>query len=317
MIRILIPLDGSSAAEEALHHSLLIARTFPAELILLRVVTEATNGTNARVDSVDLALCRYQAQAYLDGLLTKHARHGVLFRCEVAEGNPAETIVRFMKRIKPDLIVLTRYGRGNAQDFAAGGTAQKILSSAHCSALLLDPRKSIDPGESYHRILVPIDDDKESDCAVAIATMIAEIHAASLVLLQVIDEPRLPRGFPATAHACQLVRDMQHIIRQEAERRLLDLTTKIPQQIPVETRVLMTSETALAIECTAEDCDCDLLLLHCTDTAARGSCRYSSINHSLIQYSQRPMFILQSCASEGFTSNFRSVYIDEQRREAG
>lgn len=317
MIRILIPLDGSSAAEEALNHALLIARTFPAELILLRVVTESDDGTSVRADSVDLALWRHQAQAYLDGLIARHAAPDMSVRCEVAEGNPAETIIQFMTRTKSDLLVLTRYGRGNAQNFATGGTAQKIMSSTNCSVLLLDPRRPIDPDLSYHRILVPIDEGKDSDCAVAIATMIAEIHAASLLLLQVIEEPRLPRGFPATVHARQLVNEMQQIIRQEAERRLHELAAKIPRHITVETRVLVSSEASFAIESTAEDYNSDLLLLHTLDSGPEGGRRYGSVNQSLIQYSHRPLFILQTSAGEGFTSNFRSVYIDEQRREAG
>jgi len=317
MIRILIPLDGSSAAEEALNHALLIARTFPAQLTLLRVVAESVGGSAGRIDSVDLALCRYQARAYLDGLLAKYADRHVEIRCEVAEGNPAETIVRFMTRTKPDLLVLTRYGRGNAQDFAAGGTAHKIISSMKCSALLLDPGKPIDPDQSYRRILVPIDEDKDCECALAIATMIAEIHESSMALITVVDEPRLPRGFPATVHARQLVTDMRQIIRQEAERRLRDLAARIPGHIPVETRVLLSPEIPLAIESMAEECDSDLLVLHNTVSGREDGCRYSPVNPSLIQYSHRPLFILQSCASEGFSSNFRSVYIDEQQREAG
>jgi len=317
MIRILIPLDGSNAAEEALNHALLIARTFPAELTLLRVIAESEGGSASRIDSVDLALYRYQAQAYLDGLHVKYADRQVSIRCEVAEGKPAETIVRVMTRTKPDLLVLTRYGRGNAQDFVAGGTAHKIISSTRCSTLLLDPGKHIDPDRGYRRILIPIDEDKDSECALAIATMIAEIHEASLVLLHIVDEPRLPRGFPVTVHARQLINDMQQIIRQDAERRLRDLAARIPNHVPIETRVLLSPEISLGIESTAEDCDCDLIVLHNTDSRHEDGCRYSSVNPSLIQYSHRPLFILQSCASEGFSSNFRSVYIDEQQREAG
>ncbi len=317
MIRILIPLDGSAAAEEALNHALLFARAFPAEITLLRVVGESDYGTRTRIDSVDLALWRYQAQAYLDSLAAKYADRQVVIRCEVAEGNPAETILQVAARTKPDLLALTRYGRGNARDFAAGGTAHKIISRTDCSALLLDPRKPIDPDQNYQRILVPIDEDRDSECALAVAAMLAEIHRASLVLLQVVDDLHLPRGFPVTAHARQLVNDMTQINRQEAERRLQNLICKIPADVPVETRVLVSSETPLALESTAEDCRCDLLVLHSPERRSDGGCRYLSVNPSLIQYSHRPLFILHSCASEGFASNFRSVYIDEQRREAG
>jgi len=111
MIRILVPLDGSTAAETALEHAVSIAKTFPAELILLRVTAESGAGAGVRTDSVDFALWRHQALAYLNGLLEKYATEGMSIRCEVAEGNPAETIIQFMSRIEPDLLVLTRYGR--------------------------------------------------------------------------------------------------------------------------------------------------------------------------------------------------------------
>jgi nucleotide-binding universal stress UspA family protein len=317
MIRILVPLDGSTVAEEALNHALLIAKTFPAELILLRVIAESDTGEAVRMDSVDFALRRHQAQAYLDRLLDKYATERMSIRCEVAEGNPAETIVRFMATTKPDLLVLTRYGGGNAQDFAVGGTAQKIISSADCSVLLLDPHNPIEPEKNYHRILVPIDDSKDSDCAVAVATMIAEIHDASLLLLHVIEEPCLPRSLPATLHARRLVNEMHRIIRHEAQRNLLELAAKIPKNITVETRVLVSSDTSFAIESTAEDHDSDLLLLHTVDAAPEGGRRNGSVNQSLIQYSHKPLFILQPSAGEGFASNFRSVYLDEQYLEAG
>jgi len=317
MIRILVPLDGSTAAETALKHAVSIAKAFPAELILLRVTAESDTGAMVRTDSVDFALWRHQALAYLTGLLGKYAAKGMSIRCEVAEGNPAETIIQFMSRIKPDLLVLTRYGRGNARDFATGGTAQKVVSSTDCSVLLLDPRSPIDPEQIYRRILVPIDDSKDSDCAVAVAAMIAEIHNASLLLLHVTEELHLPPSLPATRHARQLVNEMHRIVRHEAERRLSELAAKIPKQITVETRTLVSSDRSLAIESTAEDHDSDLLLLHTVDAGLEGGHRYGSVNQSLIQYSHRPLFILQSTAGEGLASNFRSVYLDEHCLEAG
>jgi nucleotide-binding universal stress UspA family protein len=317
MLQILIPLDGSAAAEEALNHALLIARTFPAELILLRVISEPGNGQPVRTDSVDRALCLHQAQSYLQGLLKKHATKDVLFRCEVAEGNAAETIVQFMARTKPDLLALTRYGRGNAHGFSAGGTAHKVISCASCSVLLIDPRVPIDCEQNYQRIMVPIDEAKESDCALAIAAMIAEIHHASLLLLQVIREPRLPGNFPATAHARQLLNEMMQITRCEANRRLQELAAKVPPQLTTETRALVSAETSVAIESTAEEYNCDLLVLHTDRNGAPRDRTYGPVNQSLIQYSHRPLFILSPPAGEGLASNFRSVYIDERCREAG
>ncbi len=317
MIRILIPLDGSSVAEQSLVHAIAISKTFPAELILLRVIAESDTEKTVRMDSVDFALWRRQAKTYLDGLLDQHATPDLPIRCEVAEGQPAETIVQFIASTKPDLLVLTRYGRGNAEDFATGGTAQKIVSSVDCSVLLLDPRGPTNSDDKYRRILVPIDDGKDSDCAVAVATIIAEIRDASLLLLHVTDEPHLPSGLPATRHARQLVTEMRRLIRHEAERRLRELAAKIPPKVAVDTRVLISPDISLAIESTAEEHNSDLLLLHTNGSQTEQGRRYDAVSQALILHSHRPLFILRPPAGEGLASNFRSVYLDEQRLEAG
>lgn len=318
MIRILIPLDGSSAAEESLTHAIAIAKTFPAELTLLRVIADADANTAVRTDAIDFALWRHQAQAYLDSLRDQHTTPDLPIRCEVAEGCAAEAIIRRVAKEKPDLLVLTRFGLGNAQDFATGGTAQKVVSSIDSSVLLLDPRHRRAENQCYRRILVTIDDSKESDCAVAVAAMIAERHDASLLLLQVAEEPHLPSGLPATRHARELINEMQRLIRHEAERRLRELAAKIPPQVAVTTRVLVSRDIALAIESSAEDHNSDLLLLHTSGAGTPTGPRYDSVSQALISYSHRPLFILRDPVKQGHASNFRSVYLNErQQRQAG
>lgn len=317
MLRILVPLDGSSAAEDALKHAISITKTFSAELILLRVIAEADSAAAVRIDSVDFALWRHQATNYLNSLIEHYATTKVSIRAQVAEGNAAETVVQFMRTEKPGLVVLTRYGSGNAMDFAAGGTAQKIVASAECSVLLLDPHKRMDPEVEYKRILVPVDGSKGSDCAVAIATMLADTHNASLVLLHVSEDPCLTKSIPATQHAQTLTNEMHRLIRHEAERRLGELATNISKKLVVERRVLVSSDPPFAIESVAEEDDSDLLLLHATTAGSTGNLRLGSINQSLIQYSHRALFILQPSAGEGFLSQFRSIYLDESHVEAG
>jgi nucleotide-binding universal stress UspA family protein len=316
MIKILIPLDGSSIAERAIYHAHAISKAFPAELVLLRVVADTDSSGTVRKDCVDFALWRRQAQAYLDGLAKDFSSEELTIRGEVAEGSPAATIVKYAKRTEPDLLVLSRYGRGNAREFAVGGTAQKIVTSVNCSILLLDPAKTVEPDKTYRRILVPIYDGRECDGVVGIAAMIAEIHGSSLMLLHVSDEPQLPRGLPPTRHSRQLVNEMHRIIRHAAQQRLQVLAAGMPGNIKVEKRILISMDPSLAIESTADDYNCDLLLLHSTNSGADLERRHNAVNQSLVQYSHNPLFILQSSGLEGFASNFRSVYLDRQSMEA-
>jgi nucleotide-binding universal stress UspA family protein len=317
MIKILIPLDGSSIAEQAIAHAIAISTVFPAEITLLRVITEPDSSASVHIDCVDYALWRHQAQAYLDSLVAKHANNKLTIDGIVTEGNAANTILQYAKKEEPDLLVLSRYGRGDARDFSVGGTAQKIVSGTETSVLLVDPAKSINIAGSYHRILVPIYDGKESDGVVAIAAMIAENHNATLLLLHVCEEPTLPRSLPATHHARQVVDEMRKIVRQGALQRLNALARRMPENVAVEKRVLVSTDPSLAIESTAADYDCDLLLLHSMNNCHDYGRYHSAINQSLIQFSHCSLFILQSSGIEGFASNFRSVYLDEQSKEAG
>jgi nucleotide-binding universal stress UspA family protein len=317
MIKILIPLDGSAVAEEALHHAIAIASVFPAELTLLRAITEPNRDASVHMDCVDFALLRHQAEAYLDDLATKYANDKLSIRGEVAEGRSANTIVHYANKNKPDLLVLSRYGRGNAKNYSVGGTAQKIVTSVHCSVLLVDPGTGIEAGKSYSRIFIPIYDGKESDGVVAVGAMIAETHNASLLLLHVCDEPQLPRSLPATSHARRTVDEMRKIVRDGALQRLDALTRRIPDSVTVEKRVLISTDPSLAIEATAADYGCDLLLLHSMNNCRDYGRYHSAINQSLIRFSRNSLFILQSSGIEGFASNFRSVYLEEQGQEAG
>ena len=317
MINILVPLDGSPSAEEAVSHAVSIAKTFSAEITLLRVIAEPETNTPVRSDSVDLALWGHQARSYLNRLIKKYGTEAVRLRAIVEEGDPAKTISQYLRKIDVDLLVLTRYGRGNADDFIAGGTAQKIISNANCSILLLDPRKSFDSKKGYQRILVPIDDSKDSDCSVAVAAIMAEISGASLLLLYVVETSDLPRTMPDTRHSRQLIGELYRLLEQEAQKRLQELGNKISRQLAVETRVLIARNLPIAIESAADDYNSDLLLLHSNGANGNIHQEYSSVNQSLIRFSHRPLLIMRSPTKEGRASNFRCVYLNDQHLEAG
>lgn len=316
MIRILVPLDGSTLAEQALIHALAIAKTFPAELTLLRVVADSDTGSAIRIDSVDSALWRRQAQAYLSKLANGYATSDLSIQCEISEGDPAESITKFIGERDSDLIVLTRYGRGNAEDFATGGTAQKVVSNAGCAVLLIDPHIEAKT-TSYRRIVIPVDDSKDSEYALAIGVMLAESHDASVLLVHVTEEPRLPRGIPITSYSRQVLNEMRRIIRCEADRRLRELCATIPDAVHADTQILISSNPPFAIDSTAEEFDSDLILLCARLPDEQQGWRYGTVIRSLLQYSHRPLLIMQPATDGQAGCNFRSVYLDEQRLDVG
>ena len=316
MIKVTIPLDGSVLAEKALDHAIAIANAFPAKLTLLRVIGNANSSDGMRTDAVDFARERRQAEIYLDKLSDQYRSSAVPIQTRVAEGVPADAITHYCTAHKPDLIVMTRHGAGNAVGFAVGGTAQMVIASTDCSVLLIDPQQT--PLDNrYHRILVPVDDSLDSEYVLALAGMIAQGHKASLMLLRVPDEPQLPTGCPANSHSSSLINDLRRLIRQHADLRLKELSSTIPDTVPVNTQLLMSADAPFTINAAADNSNADLIVIHAKAPNPDNAWRYGPLVHSLLQNTHRALLIVQPPTDCSVASNFRSVLLDEPHRDVG
>lgn len=100
--RILVPLDGSPEAEEALPHARSIASRFRSELILLRVDVPIPNLPESRYPPQ----IESTAEAYLRHVAEPMILKQLKVRPLVAFGDPAHEIVSCVDRLRVDLIVL-------------------------------------------------------------------------------------------------------------------------------------------------------------------------------------------------------------------
>ena len=140
---ILVPLDGSSLAEQALPHARAIALGVGAELILLQVISlsnigKVTLDTEVPIDfpTVEQQL-KERGGAYLDSVANTL---GVKTRTLVARGGAAATILDLLESEKVDLCVLTSHGHSGLSKWVHGSTAQKILDNSPCPVLLIRSR---------------------------------------------------------------------------------------------------------------------------------------------------------------------------------
>ncbi len=58
-------------------------------------------------------------------------------KCVVAEGHPAEQILRLIAAERVNVVVMGAHGMGVAERLLIGSTAEKVLSLAHCSVLVV------------------------------------------------------------------------------------------------------------------------------------------------------------------------------------
>ena len=134
--RILHATDFSAASGPAFRQAIAMARRDRAELLVLHVLSPpapmvADAYITPNVWNTLLRSQRASAQRRLDTLVDKARRaRGLL-----AEGVPADTIVRVARARGARLIVVGTHGRRGAARFFLGSVAARVVAAAHSPVL--------------------------------------------------------------------------------------------------------------------------------------------------------------------------------------
>ena len=140
--RIVVPLDGSTLAEQILPRVLALAKIEDAEITLLNVLIPHSYSQKEMVDSrlpwwdKDISL----AQAYLFRAAAKLRRGGAIVTTDIVIGeNVASAIGDFAGRERADLIAIATHGRGGLARLIRGSVADAVMHSSRLSMLVLKP----------------------------------------------------------------------------------------------------------------------------------------------------------------------------------
>jgi len=141
--RIIVPLDGSSLAEQSLEPALALAEVEHAQVTLLRVVTPAketaateagTAGASRRPAGID------EAEQYLAKVrMTVAARHVPVHSAVVVADDIPRAIAGFAEASDEDLIAIATHGRGMIARAIAGSVADRVMSEGMLSMLVVHP----------------------------------------------------------------------------------------------------------------------------------------------------------------------------------
>jgi nucleotide-binding universal stress UspA family protein len=148
---LLVPLDGSAAAERVLVHLEALAAAFGSKVTLLRATVSpeallaqstgagpAAGDIGAVVDPTPIVdIDREAAEEYLAGIAARLRGHGVTVDTETPEGPAATEIVERAKALGVSLICMTTHGRSGLGRVLFGSTADSVLRHAECPVLLV------------------------------------------------------------------------------------------------------------------------------------------------------------------------------------
>lgn len=200
---ILVPLDGSHRAEQALPVAAQLARASQGTITLLEIVDLTHNtiphGIGAPYISQDIIDDElYAARSYLDRWRQNSLLSGLVVQTQAVAGNPATAIVAQAAEPSIDLVVISSHGYTGMKRWLLGSVAEKVARHSLAPVLILRDGKPLHihkggDGKETVRALVPLDTSPRSqDALVPAAELVAAISTfkqGELYLTQMVVLP--------------------------------------------------------------------------------------------------------------------------------
>lgn len=292
--RVLVPLDGSQAAEESLAHAARLAHAYKSRLFLLQVLDVQRVPGQHRPEELDWRLLKIQALGYLNSLAERLAEEGLETECRVLEGRAPDQILEFIRDWRIDLVVLSAYGWGGESEFPMGGTAQKIIASPETSVMIARPTPgSVTPSTGYARVLVPLDGSQRAAWAVSLVSGMSDGVSPEIILLHVVVLPDMPRTRPRTREEEELRAKLVECNRRAAVAYLEDIRNRFAGSVDIRTRLEVSPHIVDTIKQVADSENVDLIALTAHGESGVGERDSGTICQSLVLSAIRPVLVLQ------------------------
>lgn len=238
MTTILVPVDGSVLAQQAIPYARALLRP-DDQVLLLRVVPLAESiaaaMTGTVIASEDEVSAMWKQAA--DGELAEAAGHAGIaadrIATEVAVGDPAEQIVAAAQAKPAEMIVMASHGRGAIGRAIFGSVADRVAHTATVPVMLVRPSKDHTDRPDFHvaRVVVPLDGSALAEEALPVAKRISTQLAVPIHLVRAIDPvsalPMAPSVTPIAPVSPEIATQIMNEIEAEAKGTLATVERKL------------------------------------------------------------------------------------------
>ena len=200
---ILVPLDGSQLAECVLPHAAAFARSFNAEIRLLRILEKNQVGASAQLfDLLNWQIQKTKANIYLEETKERFKESNIWAHAIILEGLVPEGITEYAQNQGVKLIILSSHGRHGLTQWGISSITQKTILSAPTSVLIVRAHQQnalageLSETPLYQRILVPLDGSQRAEYVLPIVMQLAHAHKPTIHLVHVVQTPEMARQMP-------------------------------------------------------------------------------------------------------------------------
>lgn len=239
---IVVPLDGSKNAENAVPFAALAARLYGAPVRFLHVADPEIIDTTK-----DFSAAREAFSSHAKALAE---RYGIdQYRADVAEGPPAAAILRYALESEARMIVLASHGRGGFHATFIGSVADKVVRGAR-RPILVVPGVGSPTLPDQRPVLVALDGSPEAEKGLKLARDLAAQMNAPLALVRAYSIPP-PVGIEFSYYSPEVLTSFQ----QATEDYLKQVA------LPGEQAYAVQASASIGIEETANQVDAGLVVM--------------------------------------------------------
>lgn len=244
MKTILVPLDGSTLAEQILPYVQVIAPLLGASVRLVQVVGEPVP-ESAFVESLtglygvsEPAAHQYErsrvaldetlamAESYLAARAVRLEDAGLRVSYDVQIGSAAEIIVDIARATHVNLIAMATHGYSGLRRWVLGSVADRVVRTATAPVLLIRATQYPQRSFALDRVLLPLDGSDLALQALPLARELASQSHAELVLVEAVSPeiesyPSLAME-PVTPYGTTL-----SMLHEHAQRNLTSLASQV------------------------------------------------------------------------------------------
>ena len=298
---ILVPLDGSQLAECVLPHAAAFARSFDAEITLLRILEKNQTGVSAQLfDLLNWQIQKTKATLYLEEIKARFMESNIQARAIVLEGLVPEGITDCAQNEGMKLIILSSHGRHGMTQWGLSSITQKIILSAPTSVLIVRAHPQNIPTDElaetplYQRILVPLDGSQRAENVLPIVMQLAHVHKPTIHLVHVVQTPEMARQMPPTQEDIDLAKHVVARNREEAGHYLEQVKSRsYLQGIDVKTHLMTSDHTAASLHQVVEQEKIDMVTLSAHGYSGKHQWPYGSVASNFILYGKVSLLIVQ------------------------
>jgi len=294
---ILVPLDGSVLAEQALWVAARLARSLHGVLHLVTVRVPARTigeGTASPTASADGGReVRHDLREYLESKAEElAATHGVCCHCGVLHGWPPDALSDYVRTNRIALVVMTTHGRSGASRYWLGSVTDGLLARVRAPVLVLRPG-IVASAARFQRVLVALDGSAGSRQVLAKAVAIGSVAPDTEFTLMEVVEPPTPVPHHGPAHPGPDPADSLGRRRAAAAQDLGQLAAQLTKRgLTVTTEVFVAHRVAEELISLAQRLGSDLIVVGTQRPQAPNRLVLGSVADKVVRGASQPVLVI-------------------------